>query len=257
LSLTNLVRFDLIACRKCQYLPQLSQLPSLKYLFLKYMNDLEYISDINEFSSSSSAPVPFFPSLQEIELWDCPNLKGWWRKRDSSVEVNSDSDNSVEITEHRLLPSFPRLSTLRTVILGNMAESQSPTSTASTSHSSTPLSKLKSLSLDFIADLETLPEEWLQNLTSLEFLWIQRCDRLKSLPEGMRRLTCLQRLTIEDCPILLQRCKRDTGEDWAKIAHIPNLELGYYWYPPQQEENSSTHASSTDSDAEVAPRIEA
>jgi hypothetical protein len=64
-SLTNLVRFELAGCRKCQYLPPLNQLPSLKVLHLFGMDALEYISsgsgDSNEFSS-------FFPSLEEIKL---------------------------------------------------------------------------------------------------------------------------------------------------------------------------------------------
>jgi Leucine-rich repeat (LRR) protein len=88
-----------------------SRLPSwllsftnLKSLFLSRMDAMEYILDSgysNEFSSS------FFPSLKEIRLENCPNLKGWWRRRDSSVEVNSDGHNSIENTEDPLLPSFP------------------------------------------------------------------------------------------------------------------------------------------------------
>jgi hypothetical protein len=114
------------------------------------------------------------------------------------VELNSDSDNSAEIIEHHLLPSFPRLSHLRIslcpkltsmpmfphleeFVLGNtswkplqqtmmmnMEAPQSPMSTVASS-SSTSLSKLKSLQLYSIKDLETLP---LQNLTSLESLQI-------------------------------------------------------------------------------------
>jgi Leucine-rich repeat (LRR) protein len=353
-SLTSLVRFRLESCRKCQYLPPLSQLPSLKYLDLYEMDAMEYIldtGDSNEFSSSS-APILLFPSLKQISLFCCPNLKGWWR-RDSSVEVNRDGPNSIEIVEHRLLPSFSCLSTLsifdcpmltsmpmfphleeelvledasskplQQTMMMDMPAPQSPTSTATTSSSFTPLSKLKCLILRSITDLETLP---LQNLTSLESLVISNCHRLKSLspgiqhlialkyldlefclelelakdedgtqwqgltsllslrfsrlpklvslpsglrhaatlqmleisdcesltaipewihnckslqvieicqclglaslPEGMHRLTSLQRLTIKGCPILLQRCKGDTGEDWPKIAHIPKLDL--------------------------------
>jgi Leucine-rich repeat (LRR) protein len=323
-SLTNLIKFDLYEC-KCQYLPPLSQLPSLKTLSLNDLDVIEYISDSNDFSSSSSSTLdPFFPSLNFIRLDNCSNLKGWWRRRDSPVEVNF-----VEITEHPSLPSFPRLSRLEIdgcpmltsmpmfphleeelflkntswkplqhTMMMNMATPQSPISAVTTSSSSTPLSKLKRLTLYSITDLVTLPlqhltflqdlsiqncpelefandedemqwqglkslfsldfsglpkllslpsglqhatsleklkikncenltavPDWIHNCKSLEFFEISRCSNLTSLPEGMGRLTSLQRLKIDRCPILLRRCKRDTGEDWAKIAHVPKLVL--------------------------------
>jgi len=143
---------------------------------------MEYISedgDSNEFSSSSTGQTPFFPSLKEITLRHCLNLKGWWgrRKMDSSVE-------------YHLLPSFPRLSEL------------------------------------FIYHCPMLTSiEWIHNCKSLQVLEIDYCLNLATLPEGMHRLTSLQKLTIEDCPILLQRYNRDTGKDWAKIAHIRELHL--------------------------------
>ncbi|XP_060670023.1 putative disease resistance protein RGA1 [Ziziphus jujuba] len=87
-SLTNLVRFTLEGCKKCQHLPPLYQLPSLKVLELKRLLAVEYIfnNDDNNFLSSTSS----LTSLKVVYLENLPNLKGWWR----------DADN-------QMLPSFP------------------------------------------------------------------------------------------------------------------------------------------------------
>jgi Leucine-rich repeat (LRR) protein len=250
-SLTNLVTLRLFECMKCQYLPPLSQLPSLKDLYLFHMYAMEYISDSgdsNEFSSS------FFPSLETIFLINCPNLKGWWRRRDSSVEVNSDSDNSIENTEHPLLPSFPCLSQLgisdcpmltsmptfphlkyltldntslkplQQTMMMNMGAPQSPMSTAKASSSSTPLSKLKSIYLNSIEDLETLPEEWLKNLTFLKSLMIRRCNRLNSFFPGIQHLAALQDLVLLECPEL-ELANVEDEMQWQGLKSLLSLEF--------------------------------
>ncbi|CAI0428993.1 unnamed protein product [Linum tenue] len=84
--------------------------------------------------------------------------------------------------------------------------------------SSPPLSKLTSLQLVEMDDLETLPEEGLSNLTSLQVLEIVKCLRLASL-SAVRNLHSLQKLDILECPQLNDRCRKGKGEDWPNISH--------------------------------------
>jgi len=151
------------------------------------------------------------------------------------MEVNSGSHNSIKNTEHSLLtsfppclsklvirncpiltsmPTFPHLEEelvlrnaswkpLQQTMIINMGAPQSPMLTAkAASSSSTPLSKLKSIDLDSIEDLETLLEEGLNKLTSLKSLTIQRCNGLNSLSPGVQHLAALQDLVLRDCPEL-------------------------------------------------------
>ncbi|XP_056161611.1 putative disease resistance protein RGA1 [Syzygium oleosum] len=108
---------------------------------------------------------------------------------------------------------------------------------------------LRSLWIDDLPKLASLPQ-WLLQASNLEHLEISRCFNLKelpeqiealqslqrldihdspsltSLPEGMRKLASLTHLRIYGCPELKKRCKRDAGEDWYKIAHIPDIYIG-------------------------------
>ncbi|XP_042954992.1 putative disease resistance protein RGA3 [Carya illinoinensis] len=248
-TLTNLVELSISGCRKLKYLPPLSRLPSLKSLYLWDLEEIEYVSDCsdnNELSSFSSSA--FFPSLEQIVINYCPNLKGWWRRSDSyNVDVNT--------TDHALL-LFPRLSELiieqcpmltslpmfphleEKLVLENASwkpVQQTITNASSSSASSTPiafssppLSKLKTIFLSGIHDLETLP---VQNLVSLQHLTIADCPmldlgndehgmqwkglkslislgftgmpKLVSLPLGLQHVTSLRRLQISDCSSLL------------------------------------------------------
>nr|XP_023879956.1 putative disease resistance protein RGA4 [Quercus suber] len=79
-SLTNLVKLDVESCKKCQHLPPLCQLPSLKELYVRNMDGLEYISDQDTIASLGSSSTKIFPSLLVLFLECCPNLKEWWRR---------------------------------------------------------------------------------------------------------------------------------------------------------------------------------
>ncbi|PKI31505.1 hypothetical protein CRG98_048086 [Punica granatum] len=85
----------------------------------------------------------------------------------------------------------------------------------------------RKLVLDYIPKLETLPW-WIQHLTNLERLIILSWQNLKALPEWFPNLTSLQSPTIWNCgEELTRRCQEDTGgEDWPKISHIQQLQVG-------------------------------
>ncbi|XP_012434564.1 putative disease resistance protein RGA4 [Gossypium raimondii] len=81
---------------------------------------------------------------------------------------------------------------------------------------------LRSLWLQNIPKCRHLPE-WLQHLTNLQRLYLFNLPNLTSLPDEMSCLTSLKYLQIIEIPQLEERCRKDIGTDWQKIAHIPNI----------------------------------
>ncbi|KAB2630772.1 disease resistance protein RGA1 [Pyrus ussuriensis x Pyrus communis] len=85
----------------------------------------------------------------------------------------------------------------------------------------TSLAKLKIRNFD---EMEALPE-WLGKLAALQSLHIWSCMNLKYLPpaEAMKCLTKLKRVDILGCPILEERCNKESGPEWHKISHMPYI----------------------------------
>ncbi|GMY05121.1 putative disease resistance protein RGA3 [Fagus crenata] len=84
------------------------------------------------------------------------------------------------------------------------------------------LTSLRSLQITNCDSLFSLPKQ-IGSLRALSSLDIQSCLNLMSIPDELQNLTALKRLRIVLCPRLERRCKKDSGKDWHKIAHIPNI----------------------------------
>ena len=74
--------------------------------------------------------------------------------------------------------------------------------------------------------MKALPE-WLGYLSSLQTLRLQDNKNLMEMltVQAMRRLTKLKKLYIYSCPELKERCAKEKGTEWSKIAHIPRIEI--------------------------------
>ncbi|XP_043714948.1 protein SGT1 homolog B-like [Telopea speciosissima] len=83
---------------------------------------------------------------------------------------------------------------------------------------------LRQLTIVDCPKLVTLPE--FLNLKSLEHLRITLCPEIQSFP-GERLPESLQSLTITECVKLEEQCWKEEGDEWCKIAGIPEIWIDY------------------------------
>ncbi|XP_044496007.1 putative disease resistance protein RGA3 [Mangifera indica] len=72
-------------------------------------------------------------------------------------------------------------------------------------------------------------EEWdckvEEFMPCLAVLFLASCPKLKALPDRLLQRTTLHHLQISGSPILTERYNKETGEDWPKISHIPDISI--------------------------------
>uniref|UniRef100_A0A2N9J1E4 HMA domain-containing protein n=1 Tax=Fagus sylvatica TaxID=28930 RepID=A0A2N9J1E4_FAGSY len=185
-SFRNMVSIVLKGCKYCFFWPPLGQLPYLKKLEIEGCPELE------------SFPEEGLPSnLERLDILDCDKLfsrRREWRwhslKKLREFRVESHCEELGNFPEEAWLPST--------------------------------LTHFKILSF---RNLKSLNGRGFQHLTSLKSLELAYCNELQCLPEeGLP--TSLSQLIIKRCPLLEKRCKEEKGEDWDKIAAIPDRRIG-------------------------------
>ncbi|XP_034704062.1 putative disease resistance protein At3g14460 [Vitis riparia] len=189
LPASNLRGLAISNCKKLKSLPQRMHtlLTSLEYLT---------IADCPEIVSFPEGGLP--TNLSSLHIWDCYKLmesrKEWGLQTLPSLRglgIDGCTEEGLESfsEEWLLLPST-----------------------------------LFSLVIWRFPDLKSLDNLGLENLTSLERLYIGNCVKLKSFPkQGLP--ASLSVLDIRNCPVLKKRCQRDKGKEWRKIAHIPYIKM--------------------------------
>ncbi|XP_050386862.1 putative disease resistance RPP13-like protein 1 [Argentina anserina] len=99
--------------------------------------------------------------------------------------------------------------------------------TSSSSSIFTSFPKLREFTIFRMESLQEWEEENSVNITimpCLSHLTITWCKELKALPEFLWK-TPLQKLNIWGSPFLQALYKQGEGEEWAKISHIPSIQI--------------------------------
>ncbi|XP_057478306.1 putative disease resistance protein RGA4 [Actinidia eriantha] len=236
-SLRNVVEIELMDCKNFSQLPPFGKLPLLKSLKISGMDKVEYIDDdfpaegqvrgfpslevLNIYSFPNLKDLSreegreFLPHLREMNIGDCPNLRfpcllsliklEVWSKCTSTVLTsisNLQSLNILQVVGNEEEICFPIEVLINRTLLESLTI-DSFTKLRVFPEALARLVALKSLHNKKCPKLESLPEEGLRGLESLQFLKISDCKELSSLSEGLRHLTALEELSIDQCPKLL------------------------------------------------------
>ncbi|KAF3449635.1 hypothetical protein FNV43_RR10366 [Rhamnella rubrinervis] len=234
--LENVVRMTLLNCRNCLQLPTLKNLPSLKHLRISGMNFVQYLGNDEP---NDGQPVGGFMSLEILYLRALPNLERLSKEEGREILFPCLSHIHIEECPKLSLPCLPSVRKLEVTdckkelfesvsnlhglihldIDGNNDIGFFPDGMLQN------LTNLQSIEFLRIANFQTLKSltAWFGNLVSLQELHIERCPRLTALPMSIQSLTKLQKLYLILCPKLVERCRKETGEDRQKIAHIPEV----------------------------------
>ncbi|KAH7524838.1 hypothetical protein FEM48_Zijuj06G0161500 [Ziziphus jujuba var. spinosa] len=159
--------------------------------------------DDDQNTATSCDIIPFFPSLKVLRIHSCPKL--------TSMPLFPSLDSELILIR---TSSKPLLETM-------MMAHKEASSRASPSSSFQSLSKLVEMTIVDIDDLQSLPQEGVAYLSSLQSLHIRRCPNLTSLSESIGNLSSLRDLEISNC-----RKLTSLPEAIGNLSSLRDLDIG-------------------------------
>uniref|UniRef100_A0A2N9GYY9 AAA+ ATPase domain-containing protein n=1 Tax=Fagus sylvatica TaxID=28930 RepID=A0A2N9GYY9_FAGSY len=235
--------------------------PKLKSLWIDTLEEWEEWYGIGG-RREEGGGVTIMPCLETLKIWDCPKLKAlpnflettplqdltidcrisnWMTLTTSPGLKRIHLQQCIDVEHLSFLGKLPFLesltirdaNSLKKMNLWAIEPNNNKKEEGSTSSSLILFPNLKSLKFGFLEEweecdgIEGIREEGggVTIMPRLQELEIWHCPKLKSLPDFLPT-TQLKRLEIRyGCPILSQRYKRETGEDWPKISQIPDIQI--------------------------------
>ncbi|XP_030510991.2 putative disease resistance RPP13-like protein 1 isoform X1 [Cannabis sativa] len=206
-----LKKFVLVGCGKLNVALPMGNFPSLEKMFVCYCDEL-----VTVFPSSTDIDVAY-PSLRTMYISGCSRLESVSEMGLLPFSLESlhiESCNTV--IESRMQWNLQRLSKLTELSLDDyrgMVDSFPEEGLLPSS--------LTHITIKNFDKLIALNANGFHHLTSLQQLNLYKLEKFECLPVGLPHT--LTSLRIVDCPLLIPRCKREIGEDWPNIQHIPYI----------------------------------
>ncbi|KAK4590309.1 hypothetical protein RGQ29_020740 [Quercus rubra] len=257
-SFSNMVLVRLSQCRNCTSLPPLGQLSSLQELYIEKMGGLRVLD--SEFCGNNHFP---FGSLKTLSFEEMPRWERWMHEGKFPslrvLRIRQCIELIERLPEQAFLPCLQTLELSNCTNISQFPEGSLPlhlTSLVITNcNNLTPqkewgLQGMVALTRFEIeggcSNVTSFPEEGLLPNT-LTFLRISRLPNLKFLVNGLRDVTSLETLDINCCEklesmqelpntltsLLIKKCLllgprcEEGGEDWPKISHIASISISH------------------------------
>jgi Leucine-rich repeat (LRR) protein len=205
-------------------LPLFPSFPSLSSLYIgncSLRSIMGAVAPGSEITPSSSSPFSILSKLKYLKLYlleEHEYLQEEWLQNLTSLEMlDIWACPKLQISISPLFQHLAALEDMSIVYCKNIISNEDEEGAQCLRPTT-----LRRLQIVNVTSLVSLPRE-LRHATALQLLNISDCPSLVSLPEWMADLTSLQKLQIHGCPRLGERCQEGIGEDWPKIAHIPDF----------------------------------
>ncbi|KAK7245196.1 hypothetical protein RIF29_40031 [Crotalaria pallida] len=208
-SLPSLESLGIEGCPKFVSFPEGGfSAPNLKYFSIEKMQSLKSLPE---------GMYTLFPSLTLMRLFDCPQLECCEGGLQSGSLQSLFIWRCPKLVASRIKWSLHGCTSLLELQIRDENVESFP-------EQGLLPATLTYLSFWKCSNLKTLDYKGLCHLISLKTLHIRRCPRLEFLPkEGLP--SSIFKLEISSCPMLKERCQKEKGEDWSKIAHIPYIKI--------------------------------
>ncbi|XP_022883830.1 putative disease resistance RPP13-like protein 1 [Olea europaea var. sylvestris] len=222
------------------------------------LSEKKHISDLHlDFNSKAQTgnqdevieALQLHPGLQSLKI----SSYGGTRFANWMVTLTSLKDLSLQECQNcTILPPLGRLPSLATLHIGGLHNLKSLGleflgATDNVNDQITTDSKDRSLALSSAENI-AFPklnklkfsnmgswEEWnmiraanehIKIMPRLRFLKLYNCSNLKALPHLLFKAAPLRKLHIQNCPLIQQKYKKETGDQyWISISHIPKLKI--------------------------------
>ncbi|RDY04909.1 putative disease resistance RPP13-like protein 1, partial [Mucuna pruriens] len=211
--------------------------PALQELYIRFIPNLEAITTqgggaapklvdliVTDCEKLTSLPDQIdLPALEHLDLSGLPKLASLSPRCFPSSLQSLFVDVGIlsSMSKQELSLVFQRLTSLSHILfkgLGDedlintlLMEQLLPTS-------------LKVLFLHSFGGLKLLEGKGLQNLSSLQQLYMYNCPSFESLPEDQLP-SSLKVLSMRECPLLEARYRSQNEKHWSKIVHIPAIQI--------------------------------
>ncbi|CAJ2639008.1 unnamed protein product [Trifolium pratense] len=188
-------------------------------LDLRCYNSL-YSLSIKGWDSSSSLPFSLhvFTNLESLFLYDCPQLESFPIGGLPSNLRQLSIENCPKLIGSREEWGLFQLNSLKQLGVSDEFEN-----VESFPEENLLPPNLEALELDNCSKLRIMNNKGFLHLNSLIDLCIRNCPSLESLPEEALQLSSLSELWIVECPLIREKYKKEGGERWDKIRHIPEV----------------------------------